>query len=828
MPERAQDAQPSSTRLSERDATSRRSPAVARGEPPTTPNGNARRAGRWCEHGLVAAAVALTVWFYGFIVAVNGGFDDGGDHDYYQLLLRGWMKGQLHLDKAPSPELLALADPYDPAQNGPHRLGDVSYYKGKYYLYFGAAPALVPMLPYRLLTGREMTTGAAVFCFATLAFVTASALWLAIRRRYFPTSAAWIAPMGVLGIGFGTHLLALAQRPMNWELPIAAGAAFTLLATAAAYGAIHGSRPLGAMALAGLGLGLAVGSRPSCLLAAPLLLAPIAFAWRAQDPARSWWKMSLAAAVPLGACGLALMAHNTARFEHPFEFGQHYQLSGAYESKLVHFSVRFIPHNFAVYFFQPLKWTWEFPFVLAWGDTRDLPAGHFGTEEVCGIAVTLPFVWGLLALPLAWMRRAPEESRALTATLASLAGYAAPVTILLLSYFGTCARYQADFAVPLGVLAGCGLLALERAVPRGGWAGLVRGTVLVVSLVTVAVGALLAFDYHGRSLGRSAPERWLRWESTIHHGLSTIAGALGAIDGPRELKVRFQPRPSGTVETLWRPTDPRADERIVVEHAGDRLIRFGYARGAAPVVWGRLLEWKTNHTHTVRVQMPSLYGPPNRWVGGLRRPQEFRERSCAAVWFSGGRALGTIVPPLPRDIAPGGAIGTDFSGEVRRQRTRVFRADEIGPVELVPPDARRGGTLRLRVFFADRLHEEGEPLFAVGAHYRSSILFVRAAPGGGVKFVYENHGVGVVESDVVYPSPEGHTVEIELPAFHPERFGEEATGDVLVRADGVQVLHGRQVCFGFAAGSEAIGLNPFGTTCGPVFRGWLLAAEWQR
>src|SRR4051812_31914826 len=63
------------------------------------------------------AAVLLVVWFYHWTVWANTGFEDWGDQDYYRLLVRGWRKGQLALDKQPSRELLALADPYDPAQN---------------------------------------------------------------------------------------------------------------------------------------------------------------------------------------------------------------------------------------------------------------------------------------------------------------------------------------------------------------------------------------------------------------------------------------------------------------------------------------------------------------------------------------------------------------------------------------------------------------------------------------------------------------------------------------------------------------------------------------
>ena len=182
-------------------------------------------------------------------MSANSGFENWGNLDYYRLLVRGWMKGQLHMDIAPAPELLALADPYGPHQNGPYKLGDASLYRGRYYVYFGAAPALTLMFPYALLTDREMTMGTAVFIFASAGFLAASVLWLAIRRRYFPRSGIFLAPLGVLGLGFGTHLLALAQRPMIWELPIGAGVAFTTSAALAAYIAMHGRRPYLAMTI---------------------------------------------------------------------------------------------------------------------------------------------------------------------------------------------------------------------------------------------------------------------------------------------------------------------------------------------------------------------------------------------------------------------------------------------------------------------------------------------------------------------------------------------------------------------------------------------------
>jgi hypothetical protein len=782
---------------------------------------------RRLEQLLTAGAMAVVVWFFHWTVAANNGFANWDDLDYYQMLVRGWKKGQLHLDHEPSPDLLALPDPYDPALNEGVKLGDATLYRGKYYLYFGSAPALTVMLPHSLLTGRTMTMGTAACIFVTLAFLTASGLWLAIRRRYFPASAIVMAPLGVLLLGFGTHLLALAQRPMIWELPIAGGVFFTLLAVAACYRAIHGPRPLLAMAAAGLCLGLAVGSRPTCLFAAPLLLGPVWLAWRNNPRGREWLRRAVAAIVPLGACGLALMAHNYARFDSPFEFGQNYQLSGAFEGQQTHFSLRYLAHNFAIYFFHVFRWTGEFPFVQTYGPVvPDIP-GYFGTEEVSGLAVTFPFLWFLLALPLGWWRRQGAEVRPLTAIVGSLAGAALPVTGLILCYFSTCARYQTDFAVGLGLLALVGVLAFERWAQQVRWGWLHVPAVAGTAAVTLVFGLLMSFDYHGRSVQRGAPDIWQRLDRVTYESLAGMGQHFGSINGPRVIKVRLTARPVGTVETFWEATDPQAGERILIEHIGERLIRFGFRRGDAAVHWGRPLSWEVDHSHAVDIQVPSLYAPgdPAGWEKVVGR-FAFRARTAVAVWFSGGRALGLVAEPLPDTVQPGGRMGGDFTGKVRSQQMRLFRPDELQPAGLVAPEKKRGGVLSMRLVLPLELQESGEPIFASGAHYRSTIVCVRAVPGG-YQFVFENYGGETVESEVVPLAPGGHRVELELPNFRPEAFGEEHTGRVVVRVDGREVLRSWQVAYPSPWGDEAYGRNPFGTTCANEFRGWLLDAKWS-
>jgi hypothetical protein len=57
---------------------------------------------------------------------------------YYDLLGTAFSHGQIALEVAPPPELLKLDDPYNPENRWDIPvLWDMSYYNGKYYLYWG-------------------------------------------------------------------------------------------------------------------------------------------------------------------------------------------------------------------------------------------------------------------------------------------------------------------------------------------------------------------------------------------------------------------------------------------------------------------------------------------------------------------------------------------------------------------------------------------------------------------------------------------------------------------------------------------------------------------
>lgn len=473
---------------------------------------------RRVEIALAAAAFAVVAWFYYFTVQTSGDLREGADFDYYNPLVDGFRGGHLYLPVDPDPKLIALPDPYDPARNSELRLADASYYHGHFYLYFGVVPAVTLMLPYLLITGHHLPEAASVFVFCLVGLAAASALWLAIRRKYFPGSASWVAPAGVLAIGFGAHVLALARRPEMWELPIAASFAFTMLALGAVFRAVHGKRPVLAMLAAGFCLGLAVGCRPTALFTSGMLVFPVWYLARRRDCA--WWRSGVAAVVAMAIVGAGLAWYNYARFDSPFQFGQAYQLTSLKEGDVRHFQLRFLLHNLRVYFAWPVHWTTDWPFIASTPFPPG-PAGYYGGEELYCLAALAPVLWFALFL----IRGIETAVAGWRETILAVVAVYVPLQAFMLVFFSAAERYMVEFLPALMLLALCGLLRAEQmARQRRPLRVLFRSTAALAVVVTICVGLLASFDYHGRSMKRTAPETWNRIAAATEPPVHWLAG----------------------------------------------------------------------------------------------------------------------------------------------------------------------------------------------------------------------------------------------------------------------------------------------------------------
>jgi tetratricopeptide (TPR) repeat protein len=479
---------------------------------------------QWTHHAVFGLVCALVIGIFAWSTAPELTKSRAED-SYYNLLVQGFRTGQLNVKREAPPGLTQLADPYDPAVNASYlwnahdpSLGllDMSYYKGKLYLYFGVTPALVLFWPYVALTGHHLPEKDAVVIFYALGFLVAAGLLRAIWRRYFPEVSIWVATVGILTLGWATGTLKVLSMwcDVN-EVAMSCGFAFTMLALAAIWRALHEpKRQVLWLLLASLAYGLAIGSRPSLLFGVIILLAPVAQAWRAAtEPGsrrRVGW-LFVAAVVPVMLIGLGLMLYNTLRFDSPFEFGWHYQLAAIYRQTTVQqFSPHYLWFNFRFYFLEPMRWSGHFPFLHA-VPLLPVPAGYSVPGEDSpygGILSNYPLVWLALAAPLVWRGRPAEAVSILRWFVAAVFSLFMICALTLCLVLVTSIRYELDFLPALMLLAVMGIFGLERAlagspvwrrIARWGWSLLLAYLVVFNTLEMVEAHA--SFNYcTGRTL----------------------------------------------------------------------------------------------------------------------------------------------------------------------------------------------------------------------------------------------------------------------------------------------------------------------------------------
>jgi hypothetical protein len=239
-----------------------------------------------------ASVAALTLGYYNWLARASGdGYHWKQDlPGYYNYLGRGFAQGQIHLPIAPRSELLALKDPWDPATNEQWRLHDAALYKGRYYLYHGAGPAVVLFAPWRMFTGYDLPENfaAMLLCFLGYLFLGGSLVVLLKRAGAVPGPGVLATMLVVLAVGSGVPYLLV--RVSMYEVAIA-GAYFG--AAGGLFFFVLGAemRHTGLLLASGLLFGMALSSRPHVGLAGGFCFL-LVLAWKKQ------WKGLVALGLP--------------------------------------------------------------------------------------------------------------------------------------------------------------------------------------------------------------------------------------------------------------------------------------------------------------------------------------------------------------------------------------------------------------------------------------------------------------------------------------------------------------------------------------------------
>jgi hypothetical protein len=424
---------------------------------------------------LLIVSTCLVFALYVWIITV-GNIDKWptGGRNYHWKLAEAFQQGQTHLLEEPNPQLATLENPYDHHQReGLEYLWDTTYYDGKYFLYWGPAPAVIAALV-SSVTGAAVPDALLVFSFVFGTGLFSVLLLREICKTFkLPRWAFW---GGALALMVNVPMIWLLTRPIFYEVSISGGQFFLMMGFYFLFLGFRNAAPhWGWIAASSLSFGLAGATRinllPSIILLAALIL------WRIYTLNQKKLSPSLPAFVAtllplvLVACGLCW--YNYDRFGSIFEFGHRYQLTGPsltanYEDIS---SVKYILPNTYTYIFRPPVVGGEFPFFTVpwvkekmWPAFIRLPEHYYYTEPVAGILFVVPLL-GLTALLLArlfWLFINGDIPRAVEPRADShkfswfgilLFVYLVIQMFVLLSFINSAMRYLVDITPALIVLS---------------------------------------------------------------------------------------------------------------------------------------------------------------------------------------------------------------------------------------------------------------------------------------------------------------------------------------------------------------------------------------
>ena len=254
--------------------------------------------------------------------------------DEYEKTARAFLEGHLYIDNGDvSKELLAMENPYDYYERV--RLGvdfqwDHAFYNGHYYMYFGVAPVFLLFIPFRLITGTDLTGYHATQIFTAFFILAVFLLFRLFAKKFFKnlSLSAYIfmsVSFSIMSVWYAVAAPALYCTAIMSALCVMIWGIYWFFK--AVYDTENENK---AIALAGLGSfcsALTFACRPSIALANVVVL-PLLITFLRQRKISFGLIIKLVlAALPYVVIGVLLMAYNNARFDSPFEFGQTYQLT---------------------------------------------------------------------------------------------------------------------------------------------------------------------------------------------------------------------------------------------------------------------------------------------------------------------------------------------------------------------------------------------------------------------------------------------------------------------------------------------------------------------
>ena len=498
------------------------------------------------KHGMAALGICLSCIILALALAsvLNGAVNPiayplkngvGGYNQYVQQF-DALQKGQLHIDYAPSKELLELENPYDyGARDGVSYLWDRAFYDGKYYSYFGMAPIFTVYYPCYLLTGSLPAddTVTTVFAVMTAIFFSMAAVkWAATYIKRVPLPLVAVGTVAAL-ISSQVFMIMRGYSKVYYIATIAGMAflsAFIWLMLCGISGSVKLKKAEGEpaawfrplmFALAGVAYGLCFLSRFNIALTAAFVILPILWFKIVRErradgssgfrPTRKILiELAFLALPVIVAVGYQLYL-NVARFDSIFEFGTTYQLtvSDVSKNKL---RLTDLPAAIFHYFLQPVSLSSD-PGMVSLFFASLGNYGHYVYVDTGMGMLSIPLTWGLFgAIGIFKNKRYGLDSKLTVSAL--LVGL---VSVALFDFClgGVIFRYTCDLTLLAAFASMAVLYAVYEDVSEhcsGSAAATLNIAAVLLFSVSAVMSVSLAFSLNG-NLTDYSPEAYILFRS---------------------------------------------------------------------------------------------------------------------------------------------------------------------------------------------------------------------------------------------------------------------------------------------------------------------------
>lgn len=378
---------------------------------------------------------------------------------------------------------------------------DCSYFNGNMYMYFGILPALILLVPIKLITNNFLYIEFGTFIFLATSAIFTVKLFAEIIYRYFKKVPFYLVVLLCTFVLFNNKILWVMSRPWTYEFVISAGYCFVMIGMYEFFKYLRLNRtPY--LFLACLFMALSVACRPTCLFASLFIIIKISYDLVKNIQNKTvnvnYMIKLIICLLPYVIVGVSLMAYNYIRFGNIFEFGANYQISVT-DFRYFGFNINRVIIGIITFLCSPIKFCLDFPFVFSENFMPEY-MGFYYSQPIGGGYLTTSII-GIIILFIPWLwKKIKEHNKEMRFIIAGSIVISFCLIILETNKCGSLGRYMMDFAWMINIAVVLLILLLYSNIKEGNNKILFIKVLMLLIVISCVINTLLIFSNEGHLL----------------------------------------------------------------------------------------------------------------------------------------------------------------------------------------------------------------------------------------------------------------------------------------------------------------------------------------